>query len=223
MRAIPSCIELSKVQGRRPGDVLAASADRKLRSEHGPSVSPCARRCAIPTLGNDRVMSRCRKLHCTRCDNHIIIFDGKEWRTECSSQRRTAGDGASQRRDVVSYMFLRNVYPSREKMKQRMRDNVASTAYACQCTVRGGGGGTRVPAWSLSFSPCRTSFHSVGSAMSTDTECAPCRRQRRPLLARTHNRTCGRVVVQCHRGDAAASRPRHQMDLYREGWMTANV
>ena len=136
MQKSQSLIELSELHTKKVRGV--GSRDRHSEEEQRQGApSSCSTRCVIPTLGNARASeSRCLNLHCTRCDNRILIFDGKEWRTDDQRRRSTTSAETNQSSDCVSYMFLRNVYPSREKMVQRMNNNVASSAYACQCTVR---------------------------------------------------------------------------------------
>ena len=136
MQKSQSLIELSQLQTKTARGV--EHRNRLSEEEQRQSaLSSCSTRCVIPTLGNARApSSRCINLHCTRCDNRVLIFDGKKWRTEDQRRRNISADEMDHSSDCVSYMFLRNVYPCREKMVQRMNDNVTSSAYACQCTVR---------------------------------------------------------------------------------------
>ena len=94
-----------------------------------PSYS-CHIRCVVPVIGGN-VKNQCRNLHCVKCDNRVMIFNGMQWQetTEESPQSKNGSEG-------VTYLFLRNVYPSREKLMTKMMINRNCTAYACQCSVR---------------------------------------------------------------------------------------
>ncbi|KAF2359789.1 C8orf37 protein [Trinorchestia longiramus] len=57
----------------------------------------------------------CPHLHCLKCDSAVVSFDGWQWSHD------------------VSYLFLRNNYPSIEKLRGKLQPSRACRAYACQC------------------------------------------------------------------------------------------
>lgn len=110
---------------RHDGECLHQRPQTLLRAESGAKAT-CSSRCVMPTLGGSRAARRCTVLLCTRCDNRVLMFDDKAWKTS----NRDDGAGG------VTYLFLRNVYPSRSKMLEMLVDKRGNTAYACQCMVR---------------------------------------------------------------------------------------
>jgi hypothetical protein len=58
----------------------------------------------------------CDRLRCSRCNAAVVRFPGQAWAPD------------------ADYMWLREHYPSVEKLSGKMRAAPAAAAYACQCT-----------------------------------------------------------------------------------------
>uniref|UniRef100_A0A7R9YQK2 Cilia- and flagella-associated protein 418 n=1 Tax=Chlamydomonas euryale TaxID=1486919 RepID=A0A7R9YQK2_9CHLO len=64
------------------------------------------------------VLNRCNNLRCTKCDFKVIWFDNQGWL------------------DSVDYLFLRNNFPTADKLAAKLRRSPSTSAYCCQCSWR---------------------------------------------------------------------------------------
>lgn len=90
------------------------------------SITPAANsKCTVAYLGgSDAVMGlpalgarrSCGRLRCASCDFAVVRIAGKRWKAD------------------LTYLFLRNSMPSREKIASMLEPDAQAASYACQCS-----------------------------------------------------------------------------------------
>ena len=84
-------------------------------SNNKPSSLTINTKCSTVYLGKPTHQKSCTHVRCSDCDCAVVCFHDFAW----------VGD--------VEYLFLRNHYPDFERLKERLRSELDSRAYACQC------------------------------------------------------------------------------------------